>query len=206
MRVTRGSSSIACTAPTPDSASGAHRAKLQRLERASAEADPLLRVEDRTAVLELDRGGEQQPQRRRDQQADAGEGDVKCAFHVCKWSVSVFAAQKPFHRGGRREPGAIQIFSSALGVLGERLSDSAWPWPAVCEIALVPGIWELSAGQLVAHRHQAVAHRAHRKLGARARLALRAQARGQRGIGCQLFDRAAERLDVAHAARPVRSR
>ena len=106
MRVTRGSSSTACTAPTPDSASVRIERNFNAVEVPAAEADALLRVEDRTAVLELDRQAEEHPERRREQQPDAGERHVKRTFHACANPQKVSHKTEPSvtssSRGSRR--------------------------------------------------------------------------------------------------------
>ena len=62
----------------------------------------------------------------------------------------------------------------------------------------------LDTSQLAAHGDEAVGHRRHRELGARARLAERAQARREGGIGREPRHRVAQRLDVARRARRAR--
>src|SRR4249920_797080 len=52
---------------------GNHRSKLQRIERPSLEADARLPKEHRPAILQLDDRGEQRPDGRRYEQADARE-------------------------------------------------------------------------------------------------------------------------------------
>src|SRR6185369_2621093 len=59
---------------------GHHRTELERFEHPAAEADSRLRKEHRAAVLELDRGRNDDPQRQRQQQANPGKRRVEQAL------------------------------------------------------------------------------------------------------------------------------
>src|SRR5262245_21690661 len=77
---------------------GAHRSELQRFERAAGEADPLLTEHHRTAVLELDRRGKEQPQRRGRDQAEAREQHVEKTLGHDKEDRSAVSGQRASSR------------------------------------------------------------------------------------------------------------
>ena len=58
-----------------------HRPQLQQLEVRPVQADPRLPVEDRAAVLELDRDRRRGEQRAREREAERGADDVERAVH-----------------------------------------------------------------------------------------------------------------------------
>ena len=94
-----GSSSIAVARITPPDAGHAriafprlqrtgrafgvvvHRSKLQRAKDTAIAADAILRVEHRTAVFELDRRGEQDPERQRNARPDDASDGIEGALH-----------------------------------------------------------------------------------------------------------------------------
>ncbi len=80
MRVTRGSFSTRLHGADAGLGVRAHRAELQRVERAAAEADALLRVEHRPAVLQLDRRRRTDHSGAETSKPGAGERDVECAL------------------------------------------------------------------------------------------------------------------------------
>jgi hypothetical protein len=61
-----------------------HRAEFQQLEVSAVLADTGLPIEDRPAVLELDRECADSEQRARDDEADPGDCDIECAIHGSK--------------------------------------------------------------------------------------------------------------------------
>jgi hypothetical protein len=75
-----------------------HRAQLEELEVGAVAADAGLPVEDRPAVLQLDREGREGEERRREEQRAAGQGDVRGAVHASSSRCGAQVAGTPRRR------------------------------------------------------------------------------------------------------------